>query len=145
MNINEITQLITKQKEFKDDKVIISLLSKVLVPILMILGFYIHIKGDNSAGGGFQSGVIFTYVFCLYNFIIFETNQKKIIKQNSLIFISLLGLLFYLFSGIMIIYYNKINMKNLIDIIEIGISLIIFSSFYRIFLTLLSLLKNKNY
>ena len=53
----------------KDDAVIVNLLSKIILPILLIFGFYVHSHGDYTPGGGFQAGIIFACALCLYYFI----------------------------------------------------------------------------
>ena len=60
-NSTELTTI-----DIKDDSLIVNLLSKFILPILMLFGFYVHSHGDYTPGGGFQAGVIFACVVCLY-------------------------------------------------------------------------------
>lgn len=38
--------------------VILRIVSKILIPFMLIFALYVHFHGDFSAGGGFQAGVI---------------------------------------------------------------------------------------
>lgn len=38
--------------------VILRIVSKILIPFMLIFGLYVHFHGDFSAGGGFQAGVV---------------------------------------------------------------------------------------
>lgn len=135
----------------KDDDIIINLLSKFILPILMIFGFYIHSHGDYTPGGGFQAGIIFACALCLYYFI--NLNKKKRLSCNILTYVSMFGFVFYLGFGILSFFitekflnFNFLNFKHSnaigVFIVEFGIMLIVFSSVSRIFTVLLNLLKD---
>ena len=57
----------------KDDAVIVNLLSKIILPILLIFGFYVHSHGDYTPGGGFQAGIIFACALCGIAFVVFSS------------------------------------------------------------------------
>ena len=135
-----------------DDNLIINLLSKFILPILFIFGFYIHSHGDYTPGGGFQSGVIFACAICLYYFI---NLQKKIKRISNLLlsFFSLIGFILYIGIGIVSIFITGRfldftflpflhNNARGVFIVELGIAFVVFSSVLRIFTTLLNLLRD---
>ena len=45
------------------------IVTKLLIPVILLFGLYVQFHGDFSAGGGFQAGVIFAAGFILYNTI----------------------------------------------------------------------------
>ena len=48
---------------------VLRVVSKLLIPIIVIFGFYVHFHGDYSPGGGFQAGVIIAAGVILYALI----------------------------------------------------------------------------
>ena len=133
----------------KDDAVIVNLLSKIILPILLIFGFYVHSHGDYTPGGGFQAGIIFACALCLYYFI---NPKKNKISYYLLTILSMLG--FVLYTGIGIISFFKTgkfldftflpfshtNARG-VFIVELGIAFVVFSSVARVFTTLLEALQ----
>jgi multicomponent Na+:H+ antiporter subunit B len=165
MEYNDIKNYITKNAQEnilaskhvrKDDNIILNILSKFLLPITMIFGFYIHIHGDLTPGGGFQSGVIFACIFCLHNFIFANKKEIKLLKNTGVSNISVLGISIYIITGMHSILFGKnfLNYKSLSDcttankigvfLVELAIALVVFSSFYRMMNTLIKLLYNNN-
>ena len=49
-----------------DDRVILRVGAKVLIPFILIFALYVQFHGDYGPGGGFQAGVIFAAAFVLY-------------------------------------------------------------------------------
>lgn len=145
-NTSNITQI-----NIKDDNIIVNLLSKFILPILLIFGFYIHTHGDYTPGGGFQAGVIFACALMLYYFINLETNKKRL-SNNILTYIAMIGFVFYLGMGLLSFFITgkfldytflpfEHNNARGVFIVETGIALVVFSSISRTFTTLLNLLK----
>ena len=133
----------------KDDAVIVNLLSKIILPILLIFGFYVHSHGDYTPGGGFQAGIIFACALCLYYFI--NPNKNKI-SYYLLTTLSMLGFVLYTGLGIISFFktgkfldftflpFNHANARG-VFIVELGIAFVVFSSVARVFTTLLEALQ----
>ena len=49
-----------------DDRVILRIGAKVLIPFILLFALYVQFHGDYGPGGGFQAGVIFAAGFVLY-------------------------------------------------------------------------------
>lgn len=49
-----------------DDRVILRVGAKVLIPFILLFALYVQFHGDYGPGGGFQAGVIFAAGFVLY-------------------------------------------------------------------------------
>lgn len=144
-NTQELTQI-----DIKDDSLIVNLLSKFILPILLIFGFYVHTHGDYVPGGGFQAGVIFACALCLYYFMHLNTNRKRI-SQSVLTYTAMIGFACYVGLGILGYFITgkfldysflpfKLNNARGVFIVELGILLVVFSSVARTFITLLNLI-----
>ena len=56
---------------------ILRVVSKLLIPPIMLFGLYVQFHGDFGPGGGFQAGVIFASAFILYALVFgIETARK---------------------------------------------------------------------
>ena len=133
----------------KDDAVIVNLLSKIILPILLIFGFYVHSHGDYTPGGGFQAGIIFACALCLYYFI---NPKKNKISYYLLTILSMLGFVLYTGLGIISFFktgkfldftflpFSHTNARG-VFIVELGIAFVVFSSVARVFTTLLEALQ----
>ena len=133
----------------KDDAVIVNLLSKIILPILLIFGFYVHSHGDYTPGGGFQAGIIFACALCLYYFI---NPKKNKISYYLLTILSMVGFVFYVGLGIISFFktgkfldftflpFSHTNARG-VFIVELGIAFVVFSSVARVFTTLLEALQ----
>ena len=133
----------------KDDAVIVNLLSKIILPILLIFGFYVHSHGDYTPGGGFQAGIIFACSLCLYYFI---NPKKNKISYYLLTTLSMAGFVLYTGLGILSFFktgkfldftflpFNHANARG-VFIVELGIAFVVFSSVARVFTTLLEALQ----
>ena len=42
------------------------IVTKLIIPLILLFGLYVQFHGEYSAGGGFQAGVIFAAGFILY-------------------------------------------------------------------------------
>ncbi|MBL6932989.1 MAG: Na(+)/H(+) antiporter subunit B [Rhodospirillales bacterium] len=56
---------------------ILRVISKLLIPPIMLFGLYVQFHGDFGPGGGFQAGVIFASAFILYALIFGVDNARK--------------------------------------------------------------------
>ena len=48
---------------------ILRVVSKLLIPLIVVFGFYVHFHGEYSPGGGFQAGVVLAVAVMLYALI----------------------------------------------------------------------------
>jgi len=61
---------------FMRRKVVLRVVSKILIPFILLFGLYVQWHGDFGPGGGFQAGVIFASAFILYA-LIFGVEQTR--------------------------------------------------------------------
>lgn len=55
--------------DYMHDKTILRVVSKLLIPFILLFGLYVQWHGDFGPGGGFQAGVIFGAAYILYGLI----------------------------------------------------------------------------
>ena len=127
------------------NNIIIYAVGKCFFPLILLLGFYIQINGDNAPGGGFQAGVIIATAFILHSFIFDSETTIKILSPRLLRCLSALGVSLYLGTGILCIIlggnfleYGALKILNLnptfgISMIEWGVGLTVFSIICKIY------------
>lgn len=77
---------------------ILRVVSKLLIPFLLIFAMYVQFHGDFGPGGGFQAGVIIAAAFVLYGLIFGLRKLKKIVPAALLEILVPLGVL--IFAGV---------------------------------------------
>lgn len=58
---------------------ILRVVSKLLIPPILLFALYVQFHGDFGPGGGFQAGVIFASAFILYALIFGVDNARKVV------------------------------------------------------------------
>lgn len=79
---------------------ILRVVSKLLIPFLLLFALYVQFHGDFGPGGGFQAGVIVAGAFVLYGLIFGLQTIQKIIPPALLEFLVPLGVLIYAGVGV---------------------------------------------
>ena len=59
------------------NQVILRVVSKLLIPAMLVFGLYVHFHGDYGPGGGFQAGVIVAASIVLYALIFGIRDAQK--------------------------------------------------------------------
>jgi len=75
--------------------VILRVLSKLLIPLIMLFALYVQFHGDYGPGGGFQAGVIFGAAIILYALMFGLEAAKKVFPPRVLELFVAFGLLLY--------------------------------------------------
>lgn len=60
-------------------KVILRVVSKFLIPYILLFGLYVQWHGDFGPGGGFQAGVIYASAFILYALIYGVAKLRRVV------------------------------------------------------------------
>lgn len=63
---------------------VIRVVSKLLIPFILLFGLYVQFHGDFGPGGGFQAGVIFASAFILYALVYGVENARRILPDAVL-------------------------------------------------------------
>lgn len=75
--------------------VILRVLSKLLIPLIMLFALYVQFHGDYGPGGGFQAGVIFGAAIILYALMFGLETAKRVFPPRVLEIFVAFGILLY--------------------------------------------------
>ena len=81
------------------DFLIIRIVSKMLIPFIILFGFYVQFHGDLGPGGGFQAGVIVASAFILYGLVYGLDATKRVAPKGVIEKLLALGLMIYAGTG----------------------------------------------
>ena len=122
------------------------IVTKLIIPLILLFGLYIQFHGDFTAGGGFQAGVIFAAGFILYNIIFSIKVGQSILSINMTKNLMAAGLLLYIFVGFLGILlggnfldYNPLSSNSVqghltgVFLIELGVGLTVSNVMILIF------------
>ena len=129
-------------------KVVLRVVSKFLIPFILLFGLYVQWHGDFGPGGGFQAGVIFASGFILYS-LIFGVDKVRIVLPPWLFRLFLvLGVMLYTSVGIITMFFggnfleynvlanDPLNGQHIgILLVELGVGITVFAAMMTIFVT----------
>jgi len=90
---------------------VIRIVTKILIPFILLYALYVQFHGDFGPGGGFQAGVIFAAAIILYTMLFGLNTARKVINQSFIQFIAAAGVLLYGSVGIV----SLLNGANFFD------------------------------
>jgi multicomponent Na+:H+ antiporter subunit B len=79
---------------------IVRVVTKMLIPFILLFGLYVQFHGDFGPGGGFQAGVIFAAAFILYGLVFGIRALQRVVPQAFLESLIAIGLLLYATTGV---------------------------------------------
>ena len=79
---------------------VLRVVSKLLIPFLLLFALYVQFHGDFGPGGGFQAGVIVAAAFVLYALIFGLRETQKIVPSSVLEVAVPLGVFIYAGVGV---------------------------------------------
>lgn len=79
---------------------VLRVVSKLLIPFLLLFALYVQLHGDFGPGGGFQAGVVVAAAFVLYALIFGLRTAQQVIPPALLEVLVPLGVLIYAGVGI---------------------------------------------
>ena len=74
---------------------VLRVVSKLLIPFILLFALYVQFHGDYGPGGGFQAGVIFGAGFILYALIFGLDTARKVARPAVIRVLVALGVLIY--------------------------------------------------
>lgn len=80
---------------------IIRIISKLLIPYILLFAFYVQFHGDYGPGGGFQAGVIFASALILYGLVFGLDAIKRVAPPMVIEKGMALGVLVYAGTGVL--------------------------------------------
>ncbi len=79
---------------------VLQIVTKLVIPFVLLFALYVQFHGDYGPGGGFQAGVIFAAAFILHGLIFGMQRTRRVITPTALRILMALGVLIYLGTGI---------------------------------------------
>ena len=78
---------------------IIRVITKLLIPYILLFAFYVQFHGDFGPGGGFQAGVIFAAALILYGLVFGLDRVKQVAPPFVIEKLIALGVIIYAGTG----------------------------------------------
>jgi len=88
------------------DFLVLKVMAKLLIPFILLFGFYVQMHGDYGPGGGFQAGVIIAAAFILYAIVFDVKTARRAAPMAVLVSIACVGVLLYAGVGVANIIYG---------------------------------------
>ena len=82
------------------EKIILRVVSRALIPFILLFGLYVQFHGDFGPGGGFQAGVIFTAGLVLYGLIFGLEPLKRVATPRGVEIAMAVGVILYAGTGV---------------------------------------------
>ncbi len=79
---------------------ILRVVSKLLIPYILLFALYVQFHGDYGPGGGFQAGVIFAAGFALYGLVFGIDAAKRVAPPRVMESLAAVGVLIYAGTGV---------------------------------------------
>ena len=89
-----------------NDLLVLKVVAKLLIPFILLFGYYVQMHGDYGPGGGFQAGVIIAVAFILYAIVFDVKTARRVAPMAVLVSIACLGVLLYAGVGVANLIYG---------------------------------------
>jgi multicomponent Na+:H+ antiporter subunit B len=123
------------------NNLVIKTVTRFLMPIITLYGYYILLHGEDSPGGGFQAGAILGGVSILYCLVFGNDRFQKYIPLDNLLRYCAFGVIIYMLTGIasmlnagVFLEYNQLYIDDIVGqkigilAIEIGVALTVWAA-----------------
>ena len=130
------------------DNAVLRVVTKIIVPVILVFALYVQFHGDYGPGGGFQAGVIFAAGFILYT-LIFDIDTARTMISPRITRLGLsAGVLLYTLVGVAsmlkggtfldysVLANTQVKGQHLgILLVELGVGITVASAMVSIFFT----------
>jgi len=89
-----------------NDFLVLKVMAKLLIPFILLFGFYVQMHGDYGPGGGFQAGVIVAAAFILYAIVFEIGTARRVAPMAALVSLACFGVLLYAGVGVANLIYG---------------------------------------
>ena len=126
---------------------VLQVISKIMIPVILLFASYVQFHGDFGPGGGFQAGVLFSAAFILFGVVFGIESVVKVLPQGVLRFFIASGVLIYGATGFVTLYkggdfldYNVLSSHGPsgqhigILVVELGVGITVASVVIAIFI-----------
>jgi multicomponent Na+:H+ antiporter subunit B len=129
------------------NQVILRVVIKLLIPFILLFGFYVIMHGEISPGGGFQGGVILASAFILYALVFGVRRSRRVLWRRVSDALAAIGVLIYAGVGVTTMLlggsfldYNLLNSSDApagqalgITLVELGVAVTVMAVMITIF------------
>lgn len=125
---------------------VLRVVSKFILPWVLVFGVYVQFHGDYGAGGGFQAGVIIAAAFILYGLIFGLQSVERLVPLKLVETLIPLGVLIYVgvglagfFTGEAFLDYSGLNEDPVLGqewgifLVELGVGVAVASTMLALF------------
>ena len=85
---------------------VLQVVTKLVIPFVLMFGLYVQFHGDFGPGGGFQAGVIFASAFILHGLIFGLQRTRAVLSPTVLRFMMASGVLLYAGTGLVTMLFG---------------------------------------
>lgn len=108
---DDVTIIDSLNMSMHEKHLILRIVTKMLIPFILLFAFYVQFHGDYGPGGGFQAGVIFAAAIFLYTMLFGMSTARRVINQSLIQLLAAIGVLLYGSVGVV----SLLNGKNFFD------------------------------
>lgn len=90
-----------------EQHLILRIVTKIMIPYILLFAFYVQFHGDFGPGGGFQAGVIFAAAIFLYTMLFGMNTARRVINQSFIQMLAATGVLLYGSVGVVSLLNGK--------------------------------------
>jgi len=90
-----------------EQHLILRIVSKMMIPFILLFALYVQFHGDFGPGGGFQAGVIFASAIFLYTMLFGMSTARRVINQSFIQILAATGVLLYGSVGVVSLLNGK--------------------------------------
>lgn len=83
------------------DQLILRIVTKLMIPFILVFGLYVITHGELGPGGGFQGGVVLAAAFILYGLVYGTEELQRILPRWVSDALASIGVLVYVGVGVM--------------------------------------------
>ncbi|HEX9879946.1 MAG TPA: Na(+)/H(+) antiporter subunit B [Candidatus Binatia bacterium] len=83
-----------------EDQVILRIVAKLMIPFILVFGFYVIAHGELGPGGGFQGGVVLASAFILYGIVFDAQRMRMILPRGVSDALASAGVILYALTGL---------------------------------------------
>ncbi|MCL1065845.1 Na(+)/H(+) antiporter subunit B [Shewanella olleyana] len=99
------------EEQMHERHMVVRIVSKALIPFILLFALYVQFHGDFGPGGGFQAGVIFAAAIILYTMLFGLDTAQKVFNPSVIQLLAAVGLLLYASVGVV----SMLNGANFLD------------------------------
>ena len=107
----DVSKIDSLDVSMHEQHLILRIITKMLIPFILLFAFYVQFHGDFGPGGGFQAGVIFASAIFLYTMLFGMSTARRVINQSFIQLLAATGILLYGSVGVV----SLLNGKEFLD------------------------------